>query len=66
MRTFGYDINDNLTTEAWDNGTNLTYTYDKVGNLKTSVDGSSNTTDTYTYDAISVDRKETKKGVESG
>jgi RHS repeat-associated protein len=51
-RTFGYDINDNLTTEAWDNGTNLTYTYDKVGNLKTSVDGSSNTTDTYTYDAI--------------
>jgi YD repeat-containing protein len=51
-RTFSYDINDNLTTEAWDNGTNLTYTYDKVGNLKSSIDASSSTTNTYTYDAI--------------
>jgi RHS repeat-associated protein len=51
-RTFGYDINDNLTTETWGNGTVLSYTYDKVGNLTTSVDGSSNTTDTYTYDPI--------------
>jgi RHS repeat-associated protein len=51
-RTFAYDINDNLTTETWDDGTNLTYTYDKVGNLKTSTDGSSNTTNTYGYDAI--------------
>jgi YD repeat-containing protein len=51
-RTFGYDINDNLTTETWDNGTVLSYTYDKVGNLKTSVDASSNTTNSYGYDAI--------------
>ena len=51
-RTFSYDINDNRIKEAWDNGTQLTYTYDKVSNLKTSYDATSNTTNTYDYDAI--------------
>jgi YD repeat-containing protein len=51
-RTFGYDINDNLTTESWGNGIGLSFTYDKVGNLLSSTDGSSGTTDTYGYDDI--------------
>jgi YD repeat-containing protein len=51
-RTFAYDINDNLTTEKWGGTDRITYTYDKVGNLKSSVDVSSNTTNTYGYDAI--------------
>ena len=51
-RTFAYDINDNLTAETWGDGTKLTYTYDKVGNLKSNSDQSSNTTDSYDYDAI--------------
>ncbi|PSB53859.1 RHS repeat-associated core domain-containing protein [Chamaesiphon polymorphus] len=51
-RTFAYDINDNLTTETWGGTTQLTYTYDKVSNLKSSYDASSNTTNTYSYDAI--------------
>jgi RHS repeat-associated protein len=52
QRDFAYDINDNLTTETWDNGTKLTFSSDKVGNLKSSYDASSNTTDSYGYDAI--------------
>ena len=51
-RTFAYDINDNLLTETWGGTTQLTYTYDKVSNLKSSSDASSNTTNTYGYDAI--------------
>jgi YD repeat-containing protein len=45
-RTFGYDINDNLTTESWGNGIGLSFTYDKVGNLLSSTDGTSGTIDT--------------------
>jgi RHS repeat-associated protein len=51
-RTFSYDINDNLLTESWGGTAQLTYTYDKVSNLKTSYDATSNTTNTYDYDAI--------------
>lgn len=52
IRTFAYDINDNLLTETWDNGTTINYTYDKVGNLQTSQDSKTNTNNTYTYDDI--------------
>jgi RHS repeat-associated protein len=51
-RDFTYDINDNLLTEVWDNGTQLIFTYDKVGNLKSSYDATSNTTNVYNYDEI--------------
>jgi YD repeat-containing protein len=51
-RTFAYDINDNLLIETWDGTTQLTYTYDKVGNLKSSYDAGSNTTNAYNYDVI--------------
>jgi RHS repeat-associated protein len=51
-RDFSYDINDNLTKEAWGNGTRLQFIYDKVGNLKQSIDGTSNTTNIYNYDEI--------------
>jgi RHS repeat-associated protein len=51
-RDFSYDINDNLTKEAWGNGTQLQFIYDKVGNLKQSIDGTSNTTNIYNYDEI--------------
>jgi RHS repeat-associated protein len=51
-RNFSYDINDNLLTEAWSNGVRLTYTYDKVSNLLTSTDSSSNTINSYDYDEI--------------
>jgi RHS repeat-associated protein len=49
---FSYDINDNLLTEAWAGTPQLQYTYDKVGNLKSSYDAGSNTTNVYNYDAI--------------
>jgi RHS repeat-associated protein len=51
-RDFSYDINDNLTKEAWGNGIQLQFIYDKVGNLKQSIDGASNTTNIYNYDEI--------------
>jgi YD repeat-containing protein len=51
-RTFSYDINDNLLTEAWGGTTEFSYTYDKVGNLKPSYDATSLTANSYNYDAI--------------
>jgi YD repeat-containing protein len=48
---FSYDINDNLLTEQWNNTTQLTFTYDKVGKLKSSYDATSNTTNVYNRDA---------------
>jgi RHS repeat-associated protein len=51
-RDFDYDINDNLTKEVWGNGIQLQFIYDKVGNLKQSIDGTSNTTNIYNYDEI--------------
>jgi RHS repeat-associated protein len=51
-RDFSYDINDNLTKEAWGNGIQLQFIYDKVGNLKQSIDGASNTSNIYNYDEI--------------
>jgi YD repeat-containing protein len=52
-RTFAYDLNDKLTTETW-NGTStvINYTYDKVGNLLTSSDPTSGTTNVYSYNEI--------------
>jgi RHS repeat-associated protein len=52
QREFTYDINDNLLIERWDNGTQLTFTYDKVGNLTSSNDSSSNTQNIYNYNEI--------------
>ena len=49
-RDFTYDINDNLLTEVWDNGTQFKFTYDQVGNLTSSYDSTSNTTNVYNYD----------------
>ena len=51
-KTYTYNINDDLLTETWGDGTVISYTYDKVSNLLTSKDSSSNTTNTYTYDEI--------------
>jgi YD repeat-containing protein len=51
-KTFAYNINDNLLAETWDDGTVISYTYDKVGNLKTSHDGKSGVDNSYDYDAI--------------
>jgi hypothetical protein len=52
IRSFTYDINDNLLTETWGSTLQQTYTYDNTSHLKTSYDATSNTTNTYTYNAV--------------
>jgi YD repeat-containing protein len=49
---FTYNIDDNLLTEQWNHTTQIQYTYDKIGNLKSSYDATSSTTNIYNYDAI--------------
>jgi YD repeat-containing protein len=45
-------VNDNLLTETWGSTIKQTYTYDNTSHLKTSDDATSNTSNTYTYNAI--------------
>jgi YD repeat-containing protein len=51
-RDFDYDINDNLTREIWGDGTQLTFDYDKVGNLQSDYDSQSGVVNSYSYDGI--------------